>query len=360
MLKAASIAVFTIFCTAGFAQPVDMSRYEITAKAEPIADQYFKNDRVWRGADGAGSIDLGNRRVLWLFGDSFISGDWTGARNGAMVRNSVAIQQGYDLAAPVKYNWRGAGKKHDSFFPAVGDTWFWPGHGAMIDDRLVVFLFQMKGVKTGLGFESINWQIVLISNPTETPDKWDIKFVDGPETFGVLAGSAAVILNGEYLYAFSAQGPSTNEAYLLRWRRDAVYRGDLSNTEWCIEGKWMKRVTREPIPKPLFPAQTEFSVHWDEKIRKYVQVQSFGFGKANIGARLSNRLEGPWSEPQIFYKPEYSGIADAMMYSAKAHPELRNPDGVYVTYNVNGDFFHLLKNQNIYFPKFITLQIREK
>ena len=236
MLKAASIAVFTIFCTAGFAQPVDMSRYQITAKAEPVADQYFKNDRVWRGADGAGSIDLGNRRVLWLFGDSFISGDWTGARNGAMVRNSVAIQQGYDLAAPVKYNWRGAGKKHDSFFPAVGDTWFWPGHGAMIDDRLVVFLFQMKGVKTGLGFESINWQIALISNPTETPDKWDIKFVDGPETFGVLAGSAAVILTGEYLYAFSAQGPSTNEAYLLRWRRDAVYRGDLSNTEKVLVG----------------------------------------------------------------------------------------------------------------------------
>lgn len=354
------LTVVTLLCCAAFSQPVDIARFEITAKPEPIADQYFTNDRVWRGADGAGSIDLGNGRVLWLFGDSFISGDWTGARNGYMIRNSIAVQEGYDLAASIRYFWRPESKTRNSVFNTADDTWFWPGHGAMIDDRLVVFLFQLRGVKTGLGFESMNWQAALISNPHDPPVKWKIEYIDGPETFDVLAGSAAVLQDEQYLYAFSAQGPSTNEAYLLRWRREAVYRGDLSNVEWWIDGRWTQRLSREPIPKPLFQGGTEYSVHWDQKIKKYVQVQSFGFGEASIGVRLSNRIEGPWSEPAIFFKPDYSGIPEPMMYSAKAHPELRNPNGVYVTYNLNADFGFLVKNQSIYFPKFITLQIREK
>jgi hypothetical protein len=354
------ILIFKLTIAGTFGQAIDISRYEITAKADSIADQFFKNDRVWRGADGAGSIDLGNGRVLWLFGDSFVSGDWTGARNGYMVRNTVGVQDGYELTAPVKYFWGAENKVRNSMFNATDKSWFWPGHGAVIDDRLVIFLFELKGVKTGLGFEAFNWQIALISNPKEAPDRWKIRYIDGPETFGVLAGSAAVLQDERYLYAFSAQGPSTNEAYLLRWRRESIYRGDLSNVEWWIDGRWSSRSTREPVPKPLFPAQTEFSVHWDAKIKKYVQVQSFGFGQASIGVRLANRLEGPWSEPTIIYKPDYTGISEPLMYSAKAHPELKNPNGVYVTYNMNADFGFVLKNQNVYFPKFLTLQIREK
>jgi hypothetical protein len=63
---------------------------------------------------------------------------------------------------------------------------------------------------------------------------------------------------------------------------------------------------------------------------------------------------------KIVFKPDYSGISEPMMYSAKAHPELKNPNGVYVTYNMNADFGFLLKNQNVYFPRFLTLHIREK
>jgi hypothetical protein len=45
------------------------------------------------GGDGASSVDLGDGRILWLFGDSWIDPAGPGVRQGArMVSNSVAIQ----------------------------------------------------------------------------------------------------------------------------------------------------------------------------------------------------------------------------------------------------------------------------
>ena len=354
------IVVLYVLGTSLSAQRVDISDYKITAIPDHVADRYFTGDRVWRGADGAGSIDLGNGRVLWLFGDSFISRDGKGSRNGYMVRNSVGIQEGYDLTAPIRYYWHPESKKRNSFFNTTDETWFWPGHGAMIDDRLIIFLFQLRGVKTGLGFEGFHWNAALVSNPQDPPNKWKIKYIGGQDTFAVLAGSGAVIRNDEYLYAFSAQAPSTNDVYLLRWPVDRIYEGDFSNIEWWIDGQWSRRSAKEPIPQPLFRGQTEFSVHWDRQLKKYVQIQSFGFGEASIGVRLSNRLEGPWSEPHVFFKPDFTGITEPMMYSAKSHPELRNAAGVYVTYNLNAEFSFLVKNQTIYFPKFVTVKIEQK
>jgi hypothetical protein len=49
------------------------------------------------GSDGAFSIDLGNGRTLWLFGDTLVvkkAGDTR--KTAAFLHNTVAIQSGYD------------------------------------------------------------------------------------------------------------------------------------------------------------------------------------------------------------------------------------------------------------------------
>lgn len=72
---------------------------------------------------------------------------------------------------------------------------------------------------------------------------------------------------------------------------------------------------------------------------------------------MSDSLHGKWTDPLVFYTPAYSGIGKSFMYSAKSHPEL-HADGIYITYNVNSfEFTELLKNQRIYFPKFILMKI---
>ncbi len=355
--------LFFIFISAtGLAQAFDTSAYEISVDLSKENDLFFTKDPVWRGADGAASVDMGNGRVLWLFSDSFVARDSLFSRKRwKFVRNSIAIQQGYDLkTASVKFYWNRSGKKPTGFFRQPGKGWFWTGHGVMIKDKLLVFLIKEHNIKTGLGFEAIGWSAVLISNPADDPSQWKMKYMEGPDTYGLIVGSAAVLKDEQFIYAYGAVEPSTHEVYVLRWPVEKIYREDISGPEWWIDGKWAQRKTRLPVPAPLFIGQTEFSVHYDSVLKKFLEFQSFGFGEAEIAIRMADSLQGPWTDPYMLCKPTYPGVKQGFMYSVKAHPEL-DKGSIMVTYNVNSsDFGELLNNQSIYFPKFVRVKISKK
>jgi hypothetical protein len=318
----------------------------------------FTKDKIWRGADGAASIDLENGKVLWLFSDTFIDTQATGKRsNSKMINNSIAIQEGYELElAKISFYNKGSQKKPKSFFELPGKTWFWTGHGTLIKDKLIVFLFEEGNTKAGFGFEAIGWYVAIIDNPFENPLNWNIKYIKGPETFGVIVGSSAVIKDKNFIYAYGVTEPSSHEVYLLRMPIDKLMDGNITDLEWWIESGWENRIAKYPVPSPLFIGQTEFSVHYQPNLNQYVQIQTYGFGHASIGYRLAYQPEGPWSTPVIFYKPHLENQKE-FVYSANAHPELI-ADGILVTYNVNiGDFGELVRNENIYFPKFIRIKL---
>ena len=355
------IVVFLLLARICTAQPFDTAKYSIKVEWSKTMDEYFTHDSVWRGADGAASIDLGNGKVLWLFSDSFISDSAGSRRKSKIIRNSIAIQDGLDLrTAPLKFYWNQSKKEPEAFFHTAGNFWFWTGHGTMIKDKLLVFLMKVHEVPSGLGFEVFGWNAVLIANPQEEPSSWKMQYLEVPETFGTIAGSAAVLKDETYLYAYGAVEPATHEVYLLRWKTNQVYQGKINKPEWWIAGKWSARKTEKPIPEPLFIGGTEYSVHYDPALKKYLQIQSFGFGEAKLGIRMADHLYGKWTEPYLFFTPEYPGVKKPFMYSAKAHPELSG-DGLYITYNVNSfDFGELIENQDIYFPRFVVLKIVER
>jgi hypothetical protein len=353
------ISIFiTGYCTG---QPFDISKYAVEIDSTTAFNDYFKKDSVWRGADGASSIDLGNGKVLWLFGDTFISDSAGSRKKSELIRNSVAIQTGYDLqTASLSYFWNQSKNKPRSFFHREDKYWYWPGHAVMIKERLLIFLMKEHEVKEGLGFESIGWDAVLISNPQDDPRKWKMKYINGGETYGTVAGSAAVLSDEKYIYAYGAVEPGTHEVYLLRWKTNEAYSGNLTMPYWWLNGKWGKRKNKDESPQLLFTGATEYSVHYDSSINKYIQFQSFGFGEAAVGVRLADSLTGPWTDSLMIYAPAYTGIKRPFMYSVKAHPELTG-NGVYLTYNINSfDFDELLVNQDIYFPKFIRVKIFKK
>jgi hypothetical protein len=343
-------------------QDLPLHNLKVELNQAEASDSFFICSRTWRGADGAASIDLGKGRVLWLFSDTFISKDSAGSReNAVMIRNSIAIQKGYRMSA-VKpgFYWKQKDGKPDDFFKGKDNYWYWTGHGSMVKDRLLIFLMKVNAVSGGLGFEVSGWAAALVSNPAETPDHWKFRIIEGQNTFGLVAGSAAVLTDAKWLYAYGAVEPASHEVYLLRWPLEAAYRGNLEEPDWWSNDHWAKRTLQRSAPQPLFIGATEFSVHYDKTIRKYVQVQSFGFGEASIGIRVANRPEGSWSEPLIFHKPELDGIRQPFVYAAKAHPEQKG-DGLCITYNVNSfDFGEVLKNQSIYFPKTIWVQLGKR
>lgn len=358
-MKILILIILLLFHNKIICQSFDTLTYSTSVESSETTNQFFKKNPVWRGADGAASVDLGNGKILWLFSDSFICSDSSGSRNkSTIIRNSIAIQDGYDLSnATFKYYWNKSKKGARAFFQTKGKFWFWTGHGIRIKDKLLIFLMKEHAVKTGLGFEANGWYAVLISNPDDDPAAWKIKYIEGTETFGTIAGSAAVLKDENYLYAYGAVEPATHEVYLLRWKLTEAYKGNLADVEWWINGTWAIRKTKLPIPEPLFTGATEYSVHYDSSLHKYIQVQSFGFGEGKIGLRMADQLTGPWTEPMMIYTPTYPGVKKPFMYSAKAHPELAG-SGIYITYHVNTfDFLELVENQNIYFPKFVLVRI---
>ncbi|MBK9985220.1 MAG: hypothetical protein IPP15_23200 [Saprospiraceae bacterium] len=55
-----------MFSTICSCQLLDTSRYEVKVEFSPQWNDYFNKDLVWRGADGASSIDLEDGHVLRL------------------------------------------------------------------------------------------------------------------------------------------------------------------------------------------------------------------------------------------------------------------------------------------------------
>ncbi|MEY8021635.1 DUF4185 domain-containing protein [Muriicola sp. SD30] len=318
----------------------------------------FTTDKFWRGADGAASIDLENGKILWLFSDTFIDPEGTGKRsNSKMINNSIAIQEGDALdKVNIAFYYKGKQKQPKSFFELPGKTWFWTGHGILANDTLIIFLFEEKNTNKGIGFEAIGWYIALIDNPFENPLSWNIRYIKGSDTFGVIVGSSAVLKDKDFIYAYGVSEPSSHLVYLLRFPIDKIVEGDIAGLEWWNAGHWITRKERFPIPSQLFIGQTEFSVHYQENLHQYVQIQTYGYGAASIGYRLAEQPEGPWSQPVIFYNTQLKSQED-FVYSANAHPEISN-DGILVTYNINSaNFKELIKNDSLYFPKFISIKI---
>jgi hypothetical protein len=336
------------------------SAVHIEAKPWPEADALFRKDPRWQGADDAYSVDLGSKRVLWLFADSFIArGDSNTRRGATMVRNSLAIQHGYDpSSASIKFYWGGQDDTPTSFFQETPDVWYWPGHGIRINDLLLIFLMQVRKIDTGLGFEVFGWTAIAVDNPDEKPNNWKVRWLHSPEnSFGVVVGSASILRIEDYIYAFSAKEPGgTHDVYLVRWPVSKAVKGDLSEPCWWNGEKegWIAQRQLKQRPTVVFSGgQTEFTVHFETKLRRFLQVQTVGFGVADVSARWAEKLTGPWSDLQPFYRPNESNQGGVFVYAGKSHPELIGADLV-LTYVVNNsDFGKLVNDASIYYPRFL-------
>jgi hypothetical protein len=327
------------------------------------ADALFRSDPRWLGSDGAYSIDLGDGRVLWLFGDTFISTSFLRTRRLAkMIRNSVGLQTGYDpSAASMLFTWRTEGGKPSSFFPEEGETWFWPGHGIALEDRLIVFLMATRSTSEGIGFEHTGWRAVSISHPERPPSEWQLKWLDTPENpFGLIV-SGSVMQMGEHVYAFSVREPE-HTIHVARWPLAPVMKEDLSRPEWWTgeERGWVVEEDLLKRPAPLFSeGQNEFTVHFEPLLDQFLEIQSVGLGQADLGFRLAGSPTGPWTPVERFHRPQEWEMSRILIYAAKAHPHLTGADLV-LTYATNiSPFSRLVRRGDVYYPRFLRVHFRD-
>jgi len=328
----------------------------------PEAEALFHQDPQWLGGDGVYSIDLGQGRVLWLFGDSFIATSSANLRSqSTLVHNSIAIQTGYDPAtASMKFYWSNSENGPGAFFqdPNV-PKWYWPGHGAMIGSALLIFLSETQSSSGGLGFSGVGWKAALVTNPDADPASWNVTYLDSPNQFSLVVGSSALIV-GDYLYAYSnVETDSTHHIYLARFSLTDAAQGNLANLEWYNNsGGWVLQSKLTQTPQPIMGSgQTEFNIYPNPPHSPFLEVQTVGFGASVLAFRTAPTATGAWSGPQQFYRPPEVSEPNILIYSAKMHPMLTNSGADFVaSYSTNStDFNTLVQDTSLYYPRFMKV-----
>ena len=327
------------------------------ARPWPAADRLFRQDSRWLGADDAHSVDLGRGMALWLFGDTLVRAGTSDDRSRAvLIRNSIGIQTGSDPAeASMSFFWRQeAARAPESFFPESEKTWFWPGDGIRLGNRLLVFLTMIAPFENDLGFTMTGWCARLIENPDAPPERWQVvEVMRNPATLPIALGTGGVLRRKRHLYAYGTD-QSGNQAYLARWKEERAWAGDLREPEWWCGARlgWKKESQMDSGPGALFAdAQAEFGVHFEPRINQFLQVQTIGFGAADLGWRIAPRPEGPWGRLMGLYSPEELSIPGVLIYAAKSHPFLTGADLV-ITYATNHiDPIRLDDYPALYYPR---------
>jgi hypothetical protein len=342
-------------------RPVDPPCFEASPWRE--ADRLFHRDPHWLGADVASSVDLGGGRTLWLFGDSWIDPTGSGTRRGArMVSNSVAIQRGADpSSAAMAFYWgRATDGSPTALFPDRGGERLWFGNGVRVGDRLVLFLGRIISTHTGLGFESVGWAAMMVENPDDEPSEWRTHPLEVPANpLGIDVGFAGVRRLGEYVYAFGSEDPvKSHPLYVARWPAEEVRRGNLLQPEWWAGQRlgWVPDSSRTPRWPILENGQSELTIHFDSTSGRFLEVQSVGFGAADVTMRAAPTLTGPWTESRTIYRPPEYYRPHVMIYAAKAHPELRGADLVLTYANNTFQFAEQLTDSLNYYPRFVRLE----
>jgi len=320
------------------------------------ADKLFHTDPRWLGADAAFSVDLGKGRVLWLFGDTWIAYPGSHSRrNAAFLRDSIAIEQGYDPShAGISFYWHTKHNQPTEILPSEGNAWMWFGAGICIDNSLVLFAERVvpDHAKNSLGFKSDGWNAYLITNPDSEPSLWKPKKIAEQHDDVIMA--SALLRQGEFIYLFG-ESDKTHDLYIARVNTQRLAQGNLGSMEWWTGNGWS---TSTPLRQPIIrDAGTETSVQSDPQGDGFIEINSQGFGASDIVMRRSAALTGPWREAKTIYRPPESDEPDPFVYAAKSHAELRGADLV-LTYATNGFTDRVADDLTRYFPRFVRVTLR--
>jgi hypothetical protein len=326
----------------------------------PEADELFRHDPLWVGSDGAYSTDLGNGRVLWLFGDTGVARDARRNTNDAFfIRNSIAIQTGYDPShAFISFYWsQDANGQPSSFFPGDKDSWIWPGAAARVGKGLIVFGQRLVNPGSGpIQFSATGTVAFFIADADADPASWQPADAHPPDLGSQVILCTAAAVHGDYLYAFGNRDGDQHDYVVSRFALSDASQGDLSRGEFYQHGRWVSASTMSGLPDVLFNlGAPESSVSWSSKLGLFVMAQSEGFGSTSLAIRTAPAPEGPWTGPRTIYRPEESFLDGQFVYAGKGHPELRGADLVLTYFPSTQGGSPPLPFPDDFYPRFVKV-----
>jgi hypothetical protein len=269
------------------------------------------------------------------------------------VRNSVAIQTGYDpTRAFMRFYYGMQNERPSSFVPEDGKFWFWPGHGIRLGNRLLLFYGRVFQESAGMwGFASGDSTAFSVDNPDDEPSAWQLQELASADASRSVQLGGAVLRVGAWLYAYGDQGDA-HDLYLARFDIQAASSGDLTAPEWWNGSAFGDAAGRVPV---IAPGAPEYSVNFSAQLGKFVFTETEGFGASTLAIRTADAPEGPWTEPRDVLRPPESFSEDAFVYAGKAHPEQQGADlaATYVPSGMDGEPPD--PTENLYYPRFVRI-----
>lgn len=298
------------------------------------------------GLDGAYSLPLGDRKSLWIFGDTLIGSWQPGGRrlfvdmppNTGAIASDDGWLKGFGKAAFL------GGAKPSVLVPSKETKRrLWPLDAVTIANKHWLFWVQIEpfgkgpldfkvtgtGVSEGQGSRPSHFAIKPALWPGEAP------------TFGTSA-----LVRDKMLYLF-AGGAQTHLARMPL--------GDPTKSRysyWAGDGRWVDD-WREAAALP--ESGPEMSVRYNPYLQHYVMIYVPPFGQT-IESRYAPQPWGPWSEPVrvATCQPAQSG---AMFYGAKQHVQFDVEYGkrIVLTYNTNAPEEQLMDRPDLYWPRVVRV-----
>lgn len=324
-------------------QPVGSEPAEtLIASVRHLGNQFLENGVGVTGADGATSTVLPSGDSLWLFGDT-VEGPFKSIRGldlTSLRSNTGAIVPKQDARHGIKdfrFLSDEGGKRPRQIVsfapdedPAVNRIW--AIHGVSVGSHTYLFYHRitlLKGVDVFINFQLDGMGIAradvgdLRFKRLAAPDGTRLFWKGAEPTFGVF-----VNLVDDYVYLW---GSLVTGMHLARVRSRSIE--NLASYEYLVEApdrsdpnrspRWSKHF--QPTAKLFDSVPNEMSAAYNPYLRKYVAYHSL-HRENKIVMRTAGKLDGPWSEAKVIYRPKQISDTD-LIYAAKEHPELAREGG---------------------------------
>ncbi|SFG69993.1 DUF4185 domain-containing protein [Prevotella sp. KH2C16] len=316
------------------------------------------------GADGSISIELGDGRSLFMWGDSFLGNITDGTRRAPSTRfimgNTFSIIDNQFNVLKTLYN--GDSSSPAPYLKPTGKTepptWYWPGDGFVKDGILHLFMSQFyKSGNSPLSFQYVGCDYFRIRiSDFSIMDKTHF---EAPDVNNVHYGHA-ILVKEKYVYIYGTKTFSngSSEVHVCRAR---IINDKLSDYSYWNGSQWQQEASMSHrISGILKSVPEQFNVVELDGIICLIFQNRLANIK-NIYSYTSKSPAGPFTNEKLLYTVnEVDFDRDQMMtYNAMVHPQFQKNHKVLMCYNVNtyDSSKTLFDKASVYRPRFFWVPI---
>jgi len=334
----------------------------ICSSVRDLGVQFLDNPLRITGQDGATSTQLPNGDAFWLFGDT-IEGPFETIRNldlTEVVSSTASIVPVQDVSQGIKqFEYL---KSTDGSRPRQVVEFdesehksthrLWPIHSVCVKNTIYAYYHKITMDPEVDVFETFELNGMGIARARVGEYRFErLPAPDGTKEFwkGDQPGFGVFIekLTDGYLYLW---GSFWTGMFLARTRPETIE--DLASYEYLVSAPTLASPETKPVWSKKFEptavlfdgVPNELSVAYNPYLQCHIAIHVLN-RENKLALRTSPSILGPWSEPEIFFRPQMKK-ADDLFAAGKEHPELRKEQGrvLYITY-VNSTVYvpHLLE-----------------